>query len=116
MYNEAQMSYSFYNLLHLISVLVLVGFTFYAFAGPAASTRKPVLIVTGIAGLVALVSGFGMLGGGFPLWVILKLVAWVGLMAFSGMAYRRAKLRGPLMIVSVVLIVLAVWAVVMKPF
>lgn len=110
------MSHNFYTLLHLISVFVLVGFTFYAFAGPAATTRKPVLIITGIASLVILVSGFGMLGGGFPLWVIVKLVAWLGLSSFSGIAYRRAKLRFPLMMVSVVLIVLAVWAVVLRPF
>jgi|SRR5690625_3503778 len=113
------MSYHIYSLLHLVSVFLLVGFTFYAFAGPAEKTRRSIMIITGIASVVILVSGFGMLaklGLGFPGWVILKLLAWLGLSAFAGIAYRNAKQRKNLLIVSIVLICLAVWAVVMKPF
>mgnify|MGYP003344132975 CR=1 FL=1 len=47
------MSPTFYHVLHLISVLVLTGYTFYAFAAPAES-RKKVMIITGVASLLVL--------------------------------------------------------------
>ena len=37
-----------YYILHVISVLVLTGYTFYAFAA-APDTRKRVMMITGIA-------------------------------------------------------------------
>src|SRR5690554_6530462 len=109
------MSNTFYLFLHLVGVILLVAFTFYAFAGPNAKTKKWVMSLGGIASLVVLVSGFRMLGGSFPGWVIIKLLAWLGISAFSGLAYRRPKLRTPLLLVTVVLVVLAIWAVMFKP-
>lgn len=111
------MPHNFYLFLHLIGILLLTGFTFYAFAGPSAKTKKMVMILTGISSLIVLVSGFGMLGGmGFPGWIMVKLVAWLGLSAFSGIAYRRPRLNKMLILVSAVLLIGAVWAVVYKPF
>jgi hypothetical protein len=114
------MSITFYHILHVLSVLVLTGFTFYAFAAPA-ETRKKVLIVTGIASLVIFITGFGLitklLGAGsgmWPLWAILKLVAWLGLSALAGLGYRRRAKVPVFMAVAVALIFLAVYSVYTK--
>jgi len=51
----------YYLLLHLLSLIVLTAHTFMAFANPAPEHRKPTLMITGIAALLMLVSGFGLL-------------------------------------------------------
>jgi len=114
------MSYIFYQILHVFSVLVLTGFTFYAFAAPA-ETRKKVLIVTGIASLLVFISGFGLITkllgvgqGMWPLWALLKLAAWLGLSALAGFGYRR-RAKAPVFIaVALALIFLAVYSVYTK--
>ncbi len=86
-----------YYILHLTSLLALTGGIFYGFAG-APGTRKTVLIVTGIASILMLVSGFGLLAklhsNQFHLWVIVKLVAWLGLSALAGIGYRKRDQAG----------------------
>ena len=107
-----------YHILHVASILVLLGYTFYAFAAPA-ETRKRVLMIIGIATLLVLVSGFGMLarmGLGFPGWAIVKFVCWLGLSAVAGMAYRRRQLAGLLMFLTLALAIIAVAMVYLKPF
>jgi len=107
-----------YLFLHLIAVIHLVGLTFYAFAGPSTSTRKLVLAVGGVASILAVATGLilVMKMGAFPGWVWLKLLAWLGLSAFAGIAYRRRGLSRILMFMTVVLVVMALWAVTFKPF
>ena len=66
-----------YSILHVISILVLTGYTFYAFGAPA-DTKKRVMIITGFASLLALVAGFGLqakLNVGWPGWLIDSLLA-----------------------------------------
>ncbi len=86
------MSPTVYQIIHLASLLALTGGAFYAFAG-APETRKKVMIITGIASLLMLVSGFGLLsklhGNQFQTWVIVKMVAWLGLSALAGIGYRK---------------------------
>jgi hypothetical protein len=107
-----------YYILHVISVLVLTGYTFYAFAaGP--ETRKRVMMITGIASLLALMAGFGLqakLNYGFPGWLIVKLVCWFGLSGLAGFGYRRRGAAGTLALVAVVLAAVAVVMVYTKPF
>jgi len=112
------MSPTFYYILHLSSVLVLTGYTFYAFAA-APETRKRVMMITGIASLVALVAGFGLrskLGYGFPGWLIVKLVCWLGLSALAGFGYRRRGSVGVLSVIAIALVIIAVVMVYAKPF
>jgi hypothetical protein len=107
-----------YYILHVISVLVLTGYTFYAFAA-APETRKRVMMITGIASLLALIAGFGLqakLNYGFPGWLIVKLVCWLGLSALAGFGYRRRGAAGTLALVAVVLAGIAVVMVYTKPF
>lgn len=114
------MSITFYSILHVFSVLVLMGFTFYAFAAPV-ETRKKVLMITGIASLLIFISGFGLitkvLGTGqgmWPAWVWVKLVAWLGLSALAGLGYRR-RAKAPVFIaVAAALVFAALYAVYTK--
>ncbi len=112
------MSPIFYQILHVSSLIVLLGYTFYAFAAPA-ETRKKVLMITGVASLLMLVSGIGLLHKlqlGFPGWAMAKLVAWLGLSALAGVAFKRRAQANVLMMVGFVLAIGAVTMVYLKPF
>lgn len=112
------MSPIFYYILHVSSILVLTGYTFYAFGAPV-ETRKRVMMITGIASLLALIAGFGLkakLGYGFPGWLIVKIVCWLGLSALAGFGYRRRGAAGVLGIVAVLLMIVAIIMVYAKPF
>jgi hypothetical protein len=112
------MNPNFYHFLHVAGLLLLVGGTFYAFAAPA-ETRKRVLAVTGVASLLMLASGFGLLAklyeGHFYLWVVVKLVCWLGLSALAGVAYRRRERTGLLMGIAAALALTALAMVYFKP-
>jgi uncharacterized membrane protein SirB2 len=111
------MSITAYHILHLTGLVALLGYTFFAFAAPA-ETRKGVLALTGIASLVMLVSGIGLLhklGLGFPVWAIVKLFCWLGLSALSGMAYRKREKAGLFIILALSFAVVAILMVYVKP-
>ncbi len=112
------MSPTFYHILHLVSLFVLAGYTFYAFAAPP-ETRKRVMMITGIASLLVLVGGFGLqakLAVGWPGWLIVKLVCWLGLSALAGFGYRRRGAAGTLAVVAIVLVLIAIVMVYTRPF
>ncbi len=112
------MSPLFYNILHVLSVLVLTGFTFYAFAAPA-ETRKRVLMITGIASLVALVAAFGLqakLQIGWPGWLFVKIACWLVLSALAGIGYRKRESVQALIYIALAAVVVAVLMVYLKPF
>ena len=111
------MSPTVYYILHVFSVLVLTGFTFYAFAAPA-ETRKKVMMITGIASLLALVGGFGLLtklyNNQFAPWVIVKIVCWLGLSGLAGMGYRKRDKASVFITVALALVFVALYAVYTK--
>jgi hypothetical protein len=112
------MSLTTYLVLHLASIIVLLGYTFYAFAAPA-ETRKRVLMVTGIAAVLVAVTGFGMLQRmhlGFPGWIIVKIVCWFGLSAIAGIAYRKRAMADFFMILAFAFAITAVAMVYARPF
>ena len=106
-------------ILHISAALMLVGYTFLAFAA-ALETRKAVLSVTGVAALVVIATGIRMWQGlyGFaPLgWIIVKIVCLLGIASLTGMAYRRRSQACLLMAVILVLAIIAVAMVYAKPF
>ena len=107
------------HVLHLSGVLVLIAYTFFAFAGPT-ETRKRVLMITGIASLLVVLTGVRMWQSllSFHLfgWIVVKLVCWLGLAAMSGLAYRKREMTETLMIVTLVLAITAVAMAFIKPF
>lgn len=112
------MTPTFYHILHVFSVLVMTGYTFYAFAADPA-TRKRTLAISGIASLLALIAGFGLqakLAVGFPGWLIVKIVCWLGLTALAGIGYRRRGAAGALALVAIILAFVAVLMVYTRPF
>ena len=112
------MSPTIYYILHVTAVLVLTGYTFYAFAA-APETRKRVMMITGIASLLALIAGFGLqakLSLGFPGWLIVKIICWLGLSALAGFGYRRRGAAGALAASALLFAFIAVVMVYTKPF
>ncbi|MEM7305912.1 MAG: hypothetical protein AAF682_04545 [Planctomycetota bacterium] len=113
------MTPTFYYILHVVAGFLLTAFTFQAFAAPDPARRKKTLMLTGILGLVMLVAGFGLLAKlqlSFSGWVIIKLVCWLGLMAISGMAFRKPQSAGVFTLAGTALVAVAIWAVYAKPF
>jgi hypothetical protein len=112
-----RMSPTVYYILHVFSILVLTGFTFHAFAAPA-ETKKKVMAITGIASLLALISGFGLISkvyqNQFAAWMIVKLVCWLGLSALAGIGYRKREKARALRLVALALVFAAVFAVYTK--
>jgi len=110
------------NALHVIhgaAVLVMVAYTFFAFAG-APETKKRVMMITGIASLLVLLTGIRMWQGVFGFhafgWIIVKIVCWLGLSALTGMAYRKRDKANALMVVVLALAITALAMVYVKPF
>jgi hypothetical protein len=107
------------HVLHLSGVLVLIGYTFFAFAGPA-ETRPRVLMITGIASLLVLLTGVRMWQGvlGFQMlgWIVVKLICWLGLSVIGSVAYRKRELTNSLMVGTLVLAITAVAMAFVKPF
>ncbi len=97
-----------YQITHLASLIALTGGAFYAFAGSPES-RKKVMMITGIASLLMLISGFGMLArlhsNQFQPWVIVKLVCWLALSGLAGIGYRKRD-NAPMFISIIAVIVL----------
>lgn len=105
-------------ILHIFSLFVLAGGTFYACAAPA-ETRKRTMSMTGVAALLMLVTGIGMMHRNhlpWTGWVFVKIACWLGLAAIGGIAYRRRGIAGILQIVAMVLALVAVFMVYTKPF
>ncbi len=110
----------FYKLLHIFALIVLTAHTFMAFAQPDPVNRRRTMMVTGIASLLILITGFGMLGmEKIPFssgWVIVKLICWLGLGSMAGIIYRKTHLRGLLSLITLSLILVALVMVLFRPF
>ncbi len=86
------MKLQIYQIMHVVSMVLLTGFVFSAFANPDPKGKKRTMMITGILSLLMLTGGFGMLAVmkyGWPLWVFVKLICWIALSGMAGMAYRK---------------------------
>ena len=109
----------YYSILHVGSAMLLIAATFQAFAAPTPDHKRKVMMATGILSLVMLVAGFGLQAKyhtGFPLWLIIKIVCWLGLAAVSGIAFKRPEAVGMLTKLTTALIVVALIMVYLRPF
>lgn len=108
------MKLAFYQILHVTSMVLLTAVVVRGFANPAPRTRGRTLGLVGILSLAMLIGGFGLLAitkVGFPWWVLVKLICWLGLSSISGVGYRRPELIPKLSWVATCLVVLAVASV-----
>jgi hypothetical protein len=122
-------SYEAYKVAHLLAVLILFavlgGVAVHAMNGGTRegnAARRLVAGLHGLALLVALVAGFGLIArldlvnGGLPLWVYGKLVIWFLVALLLGLPYRRPQLARPLLLLGLPLLaLLAAWLAVYKP-
>lgn len=108
------MKLHFYQVLHVASMVLMTAFLFQAFANPDPKNKKKTAILVGSLALLMLVGGFGLVAAlhvGFPWWVLVKALCWAGLVATSGMGYRKPE-RIPLLTgVAVALVLVAITTV-----
>lgn len=110
--------YNALHILHVLSAIVLVAATFYAFAA-APETRKRTAMWSGIASLLALLTGIRMWQGIYQFsggWVIVKIVCWLVLSAVTGIAYRKREKAGALTWITLIAATIALVMVYVKPF
>lgn len=110
----------FYHVVHVFAMVALIGYSFYAFAAPVPETKKRVMMVTGIASLVQLIAGFGLIHTmGYSMsqgWIWVKFACWLGLSALPGIAYRKREKAGLFIVIALVLVLVALAMVYYKPF
>jgi uncharacterized membrane protein SirB2 len=108
-----------YQILHVVSVLLLFGLTFSAFANPQPSRKRMLLIGQGIAALVALISAFGLIAkihaNQFQGWMFVKLGVWLVVAALGGIVFRRPQKAGLFAWITAVLGAVAVYMVYARP-
>lgn len=124
------MSYNLYRILHLLGIFMLFAAVGGAVLrkiveGDAGSARpkdraaRLVGITHGVALLLLLVTGFGLLaklGLGLPGWAWAKLGVWLVMGAIVTLARRSAAAAGAIWWLLPLLGVLAAWLAIFKPF
>ncbi|HSN56307.1 MAG TPA: hypothetical protein VLT32_16695 [Candidatus Sulfomarinibacteraceae bacterium] len=118
------MSYEFYNIIHVVGVIVLFASMGVLAAGAGSQRppmRKAAAIAHGVALAVIFVAGFGLLArlghfGAIPLWAYLKMVMWA-LLAIIVVPIRRKPEWAPtLLALTPVIGGIAIWLAVAQPF
>lgn len=121
-------SHQLYNLVHIVGIVLVVS----ALAGAAVlahtrgdhetrSTRRMLAVLHGIGAFLVLLGGFGMLArlgivqGGFPGWIWVKLGIWVVVAAALVLPYRRPAMARALVLALPVLVGLAAYMALYKP-
>ena len=120
-------SISLYKLIHLFGIFLLFsslgGACALAMGGNETSTGRATLLVRvlhGVALVVILLGGFGMLAkldfaGGWPLWVWTKMAVWVLLGASAVVIRRAGRQAGVLLFVIPLLGAVAAYLALFKP-
>lgn len=117
------MTWPYYQILHVASILLLTGVTFAVFGGAPDARRKQILMAGGILSLLALVAGFGLaakkLGTpnpmDWPAWLWAKVFCWLWLSAISGIAYRRREQTPRWIAITAFFLIVALAMVFLKP-
>ncbi len=117
------MSYEFYKLLHIGSILVFISGLGISFLGD--NTNKMNKILTGISSLLVLVAGMGLIAKGlslphgesWPTWVYAKIIIWAILVIGGPVLSKRLKgNRGLVFYTFLVLAITAAYIAINKPF
>lgn len=120
------MSYEIYKTLHFLGIAMLMlslgGFAGLALSGqsPTEASRKLMLSTHGTSLLIILIAGFGMHAkagiGGFPLWLIIKLVVWILFGGLTVMFRKNPASAKSLWWIMPLLVAFAGWLALAKPF
>lgn len=115
------MSYTTYQLIHVISAFLLCAFTFMACASASSGKNKRVLMFSGILAVTMFVAGFGLmarlkLGFAENPWLWVKIACWLALSGVAGMAYKKPEKAGAYTAMAMISIVIAVVMVYTRPF
>ena len=118
------MSYEFYKILHVLSVILLftsLGTLAASARSESAGLRRLAGISHGVALTVIFVAGFGLMArlgmfGEIPMWAWLKIGLWL-VLALIVLPLRRMPERATALWLSIPIVGgLAVWLAVLKPF
>ena len=109
------MSYQIYKILHLSSILGF--FIIMSMAAIDHRKTKARVIVSGVALLLILVGGFGLMArlgiphGSWPAWIYIKFAIWTLVGMFGHILLKRAPhLLGKYILVSFILFIFAAYA------
>lgn len=109
-----------YKIIHLAGIMGLFAALGSAIAGTCSSCKKSAGILHGVALLLILISGFGMiakLGYGYAEgWVIAKIVIWLILGGVMVLAKKHTLKPPALMGIVLLCGILSAWLGIMKPF
>ena len=108
-----------YSVLPLVGILALFASLAAVATSDSAKLKKGSTILHGVAMLLILVAGFGLLAKlqlGFPGWVIVKLVIWLVFGALLVVSKRQLLRPGQLIGVMIALGALAAWLATFTPF
>lgn len=106
-----------YQILHVVSMILLVAYVFQAFANPDPKQRRRTMMITGILAAIMAIGGFGLISVmkvGFPLWIVIKILCWLGLASIGGMASRMPDKIPALTWATILMVVIAVTSVYFK--
>lgn len=117
------MTYAFYKVIHIVSIVLF--FVLYMSASlKSKQSIKKEIIFTGVALLLILVSGFGLVakigiahGSSWPYWIMLKLMIWA-VIGMSGhiVLKRYFEKSGKVFWIFMLLLLLASYLANYKPF
>ncbi len=113
------MSYEFYKVLHLAGLVTLFT-SLGALAFVPGERRKPLMMMHGIATVVMLVAGFGLLArlglmGNLGPWVYGKLAIWLVMGAAPVILRRKPKMALTILLVSIALGAISACLAIYKP-
>jgi sulfite exporter TauE/SafE len=118
------MSYEFYNIVHVIGVIVLylaLGVLVGTGGTTSAPLRKLASIAHGVALAIVFVAGFGLLArlghfGAIPLWAYLKMAMWALLAVIVVPIKRKPEWAAGLWLAMPLIGAVAIWLAVSQPF
>jgi hypothetical protein len=116
-------SYPVYKVFHVIAIVALVSGLVALLVLPTATHgrhRRIAHMVTGIAAVVALVSGFGLharLGGVWQAWVVTKIAMWLTLLGIL-VRFRQGPAASPAApwLLALPVAAVAIFMAIYKPF
>ena len=109
---------SHYYALHVAGAILLVAWTAQALAAPTKENKGRLITLTGVASLVTLAAGFGLmhtLGHEFTTWIFIKIGAWLAITVVAATIFRFTGLSYLYRVLVLAAIGAAVWAVYFRP-